>query len=76
MQLTDPSVPLLKAMPEGLAKEGARIELDEASQFERLHPTPEQVDALWRNAMWGVRNYPQWSHGVSRVKRFMHHCRQ
>src|SRR5690606_34120997 len=30
---------MIEAMPEGLAKEEARIEWDDASQFERLHPT-------------------------------------
>lgn len=53
---------LIEALPEGLAKEEARIEWDDAQQFERMHPTlliiagnlgltPEQVDAMWRQAL-------------------------
>lgn len=53
---------LIEALPEGLAKEEARIEWDDAQQFERVHPTlliiagnlgltPEQVDAMWQQAL-------------------------
>lgn len=53
---------MIEAMPEGLAKEEARIEWDDASTFDRLHPTliligqglgltPDQVDALWQQAV-------------------------
>lgn len=53
---------LIEALPEGLAKEEARIEWDDAQQFERMHPTlliiagnlgltPEQVDQMWQEAL-------------------------
>lgn len=52
----------IAAMPDGLAKEEAQIEWEDAATFERLHPTllaiadglgltPEQVDDLWVQAM-------------------------
>ena len=52
----------IAAMPEGLAKQEAEIEWQDASQFNRLHPTlllvadvlsltPEQVDAMWEYAL-------------------------
>ena len=52
----------LDAMPDGLAKEEAEIEWEDAATFERLHPTllaiadalslsPEAVDDMWHQAM-------------------------
>lgn len=53
---------LIETMPDGLVREEARIEWADATHYERLHPTliligqglgltPEQVDALWAEAM-------------------------
>ncbi|WP_289388104.1 hypothetical protein [Pseudochrobactrum kiredjianiae] len=52
----------IAAMPEGLEKQEAEIEWQDASQFNRLHLTlllvatalsltPEQVDAMWEAAL-------------------------
>lgn len=53
---------MIEAMPDGLPKEEARIEWDDATTFERLHPTlimigdnlgltPEEVDMMWQDAV-------------------------
>lgn len=52
----------ISSMPEGLEKQEAQIEWDDASEFRRLHPTlllvgqalnltPEQIDAMWAQAI-------------------------
>ena len=52
----------IAAMPDGLEKQEAKIEWQDASQFNRLHPTlllvsealsltPDQVDAMWEAAL-------------------------
>lgn len=52
----------IAAMPEGLEKQEAEIEWQDASEFTRLHPTllvvaealslaPEQIDAMWQQAL-------------------------
>ncbi|MCF7647321.1 hypothetical protein KQ944_18400 [Bacillus subtilis] len=52
----------IAAMPDGLEKQEAEIEWQDASQFNRLHPTlllvatalsltPEQIDAMWETAL-------------------------
>lgn len=49
-------------MPEGVAKQIAEIEWNDAGAFERMHPllnqiggaldlTPEQIDAMWQAAL-------------------------
>lgn len=53
---------MIDGLPDGLPKDEARIEWEDAVTFERLHPTlitiadglgltPERVDELWREAM-------------------------
>lgn len=53
---------MIEALPEGLVREEAKIEWEDAGQFERLHPTllliasglgltDAQVDDLWRDAL-------------------------
>jgi hypothetical protein len=52
----------ISAMPEGLAKQEAQIEWDDASYFKRLHPllvtigsalglTPTAIDTMWEDAI-------------------------
>lgn len=54
-------VAVIEGMPDGVAKESAKIEWEYATTFSRLHPlvvqlstslgfTPEAVDELWENA--------------------------
>ena len=53
---------MIEGLPDGLSKDVARIEWEDAATFERMHPTlvnigaglglsPEQIDELWVEAL-------------------------
>lgn len=53
---------MIEGLPDGLSKDEARIEWEDAATFERMHPTliqigaalgmsPEQIDELWVEAL-------------------------